>query len=210
MIFEDVLNIMNAPNNKALEKSLADCHINGVFSLVVGGDVDEDGELIHGTLTRVFIATKKISPFDIQFHSHRYSLSIGVVSGCFEHHVATDTRLEKFTSDSVRMKIFEYKSPINGGTGLTTFGEGGFDLVSYKVPVGAELHLPFHRLHTVSCKKNTIWIVKEHGFETDSSIVLGTSFQTEGLYNTPKQFQVNDMFTLVHSKLSKLVNSLGD
>lgn len=207
MIFNHVLDLMENPDNKALDKSLADCHVDGVFSLVVGGEKDSNGELIHGTLTRIFIATKKISPFDIQFHSHRYSLTIGVISGSFEHHIAkSSSAYEFYQGDASKLNCYEYKSPINGGTGLAHKGEGLYTLSSYKVPVGAEIYLPHDLLHTVSCKKGTIWIVKEHGFEEDSSVVLGTSFQTEGLYNQPKQFQINDMFTLVYGKLNKLVN----
>ena len=206
MIFDDVLELMKTPNKKALDKSLADCHVKGCFSLVVGGEEDESGELQHGTLTRIFIATKKISPFDIQFHSHRYPLTIGVINGCFEHHLALPYNYSESTCYSyVTMKEYKYTSPLNGGIGLTSQGEATYSLKSYSIPVGGEIYLDETDIHTVSVSKGSIWIVKEHGFASDSSVVLGTSFQTDGLYNPPQQFQVNDVYTLVYDKLKKLV-----
>ena len=63
MLFDEVLEMMRNPNKDSLVKSLADVHCKGLFSLVVGGTE-------NGNLTRIFYATKKIKPFDIQFHSH--------------------------------------------------------------------------------------------------------------------------------------------
>lgn len=201
MIFNEVYEMMKNPNQDSLNKSLNDVHLKGVFSLVVGGTE-------NGLLTRVFIATKKIKPFDIQFHSHRYNLTIGVIHGNFKHHIA----LEDFGSDyhkgkNVRMNSYEYKSPLNGGNGLTKTGGSCYELQSYDVPVGGEIFLPNDLIHSVSVSKGSMWIVQEHGFVDDSSTVLGTSFITEGLYNEPKQYQVNDMYQLVFEKLKKLVDT---
>lgn len=207
MIFDDVLELMETPNKKALDKSLADCHVKGVFSLVVGGEQDENGDLKHGTLTRVFIATKSIKPFGIQFHSHRYALKIGVITEGFTHHVAKeDLTSDYYNGDAVKLKTYSYKSPLNGGNGLTECDESVYGLSSYKVPKGSELYLPHDLIHTVSAKKGCIWVVQELGFVEDSSVVLGTPFQSEGLYNQPQQFQVNDMYTLVYEKLKRLFN----
>lgn len=200
MIFDEVYEMMKHPDQDALNKSLNDVHLKGVFSLVVGGTE-------NGSLTRIFIANKKIKPFDIQFHSHRYNLTIGVVHGNFKHHVA----LEYFGSNyhegkSIHMKSYEYKSPLNGGNGLTKTGDDIYHLRSYNVPVGGELFLPYDLIHSVSVSKGSVWIVQEHGFVDDSSTVLGTPFITEGLYNEPKQYQVNDMYQLVFEKLKKLVD----
>lgn len=199
MIFNELYEMMKNPSKESLDMSLANCHIDGVFSLVVGGNE-------HGKLTRVFIATKKIKPFDIQFHTHRYNLRIGVIHGNFTHHTA----LEGFTSDlysgeAVSLKSYEYKSPLNGGTGLVGTGESCYILKTSDIPIGGELYLPYDLLHTVSCAKGTIWVVQELGFEDDSSTVLGVDFTTDGLYTEPKQFQVNDMFQTVLGKLKKLV-----
>lgn len=199
MLFDEVYKMMLNADKQSLDMSLQDCHVKGCFSLVVGGTE-------HGRLTRVFIATKKIKPFDIQFHSHRYDLKIGVVHGVFDHHIALeDDYGSYYNCESVRMKCFDYKSPLNGGTGLTKTGESNWKLNSYKVPVGAEMYLPYDLVHSVSCSKGSIWIVQEQGFTTDSSVVLGTDFATEGLYRKPEQFQVNNMYEQALSKLNKLV-----
>ena len=208
MIFDEILKMMTTPNQTALDMSLSDCHVDGLFSLVVGGEKDEStGKLKHGTLTRVFVATKKIKPFDIQFHSHRYGLKIGVIDGVFEHHVAYPYSVHDGIGslNTIKMKAFHYKSPLNGGTGLEYVQDGNFKLESYKIPKGGEVFLESYEIHSVSCSKGSVWIVQEQGFDCDHSVVLGTSFQTEGLYNTPKQFQTNDIFTLVYDKLKKLL-----
>lgn len=200
MLFDEVYKMMLNVDKQSLDMSLQDCHVKGCFSLVVGGTE-------HGKLTRVFIATKKIKPFDIQFHSHRYNLKIGVVHGVFDHHTALEEIGTKpyFDCEAVRMRCYEYKSPLNGGTGLTKTGESNWKLDSYKAPVGAEIFLPHDLIHSVSCSKGSIWIVQELGFMDDSSTVLGTDFATEGLYRKPEQFQVNNMYEQVLSKLKKLV-----
>lgn len=202
MIFDEVFELMTGHiDPETLTKSLADVHLKGVFSLVVGGTE-------NGSLTRIFIANKKIKPFDIQFHSHRYALTIGVVHGCFEHHVAIEeTDRSYYNAESVRLKTYVYHSPLNGGNGLVRTGVSNWRLESTQLPVGSEIFLPSDLVHSVSCSKGTIWIVKEHGFVEESSVVLGNSFITEGLYNQPQQYQVNDNFQLVLEKLKKLVDN---
>ena len=199
MIFEDLYEMMKTPNKESLDMSLADCHVKGMFSLVVGGTE-------HGELTRVFVATKKINPFDIQFHSHRYSLKIGVIHGVFDHHIASEvSSTDGVNGNVVQLKTYKYRSPLNGGNGLTKTGSSNWNLKSYKVPVGGEMYLPHDLVHSVSCSKGSMWVVQELGFQDDSSTVLGNNFSTEGLYNEPKQFQVNNMYEQVLEKLNKLV-----
>lgn len=199
MIFDDLYKMMLNVSKESLDMSIADCHIKGTFSLVVDGTE-------HGKLTRVFIATKKINPFDIQFHSHRYGLKIGVIHGVFDHHIASEVgSADIINGNVVKLKSYEYKSPLNGGTGLIGTGESLWELDSYKIPVGGEIYLPSQQIHSVSCKKGSIWVVQELGFGDDSSVVLGTDFSTEGLYNKPEQFQVNNMYEQVLNKLKKLV-----
>lgn len=199
MIFEELYEMMKNVNKDSLDMSIADCHIKGCFSLVVGGTE-------HGKLTRVFIATKKINPFDIQFHSHRYALKLGVIHGVFDHHIASEVGSTSLTNGNVvKLKSYEYKSPLNGGTGLTHTGDSLWELDSYKIPVGGEIYLPAQQIHSVSCKKGSIWVVQEQGFNCDSSVVLGTDFSTEGLYNKPEQFQVNNMYEQVLKHLKKLL-----
>lgn len=198
MIFEETLKLMENISKESLDKSIADCHIEGLFSLVVGGTE-------NGNLTRIFYATNKIKPFQAQLHSHCYDLKIGVIHGVFDHHVAYPVNPEDINPSLVTLKEYEYKSPLNGGNGLKSVGVSKYSLESAKVPVGGELYLEFSDIHTVSCSKGSMWIVQEQGFVTDSSIVLGVPFVTEGLYNAPKQYQVNDVYQLVLSKLRKVV-----
>lgn len=199
MIFEEILKYMENPNKESLEMSINNCHIKGCFSLVING-------CENGLLTRVFVATKKIKPFDIQFHSHRYDLRIGVIHGVFNHHIATeDTEESLHYGESVRMKSFDYTSPLNGGNGLKKLDESNWNLKTHNIPVGGELFLPSELIHSVSCDKGSIWVVQELGFVSDSSTVLGNSFSTEGLYSKPEQFQINNMYEQVFEKLKKLV-----
>ena len=79
------------------------------------------------------------------------------------------------------------------------------DLFNVDLPVGSEITLSHNDIHTVSCSKGSVWIVKEKGFKTKESVVLGVPFITEGLYNAPKQYQVNDVYQMVLSKLRKIV-----
>jgi hypothetical protein len=195
-VFEKFLNMMEGAPKETLEMSLADCHIKGVFSLVIGGSE-------HGRLTRVFIATKKIEMGDIQLHSHRYPLTITTLTNGFTHHIATIGGV----LSPLGASSFIYKSPLNGGHGLECGGYQWFDLESTNYPAGVVASLNYSDIHTVSCKKGTMWVVEEHGFNTDSSVVLGVPFKTDGLYNAPKQFQINDMFDKVRSQLKFLIGS---
>lgn len=194
MIFEDTLKLMENISKESLTKSIADCHIKGLFSLVVGGT--ENGEL-----TRIFYATKKIKPFQAQLHSHCYDLDIGVVHGNVKHHIATRASELEHCNSLVWMNEYKYCSPLNGGTGLSYLQETPVNLFDIDLPVGAELNLSYDEIHTVSCSKGSIWIVKEKGFKTKESVVLGVPFITEDLYTAPKQYQINDVYQIVLNKL---------
>jgi hypothetical protein len=198
MIFEQTLKLMENISSESLNKSIADCHIEGLFSLVVGGT--ENGEL-----TRIFYATKKIKPFQAQLHSHCYDLNIGVVHGNVKHHIAEHTSKVSHYHSLVWLKEYKYCSPLNGGNGLTYLQETPVDLFDVDLPVGGEICLSYDEIHTVSCSKGSIWIVREKGFKTKESVVLGVPFITEGLYNAPKQYQINDVYQLVLDKLRKVV-----
>ena len=87
MIFKDLhkamMNIINCDKQDVIfSMSLKNCHAKGLFSLVV--------ESNNGQLLRVFVAQEDVNPFDIQLHSHKYDLTIGVLCGEFTHHDATD------------------------------------------------------------------------------------------------------------------------
>src|SRR6185369_8910970 len=104
-IVEDLKNF----NNPSIKLSLNNVHAEGLFSLVISGTE-------HGKLTRVFIADKRLAPFDVQLHTHRYPLQITAVKGIIKHHLAERVSEPDFTS--INIPEYEYKSFLNGGFGL--------------------------------------------------------------------------------------------
>ena len=184
------------PDKDALSKSLRDVHCKGLFSLVINGTE-------HGRLTRVFIATEKIKPMQIQLHSHRYGITLTPLNGVvMEHTFNNAVGLGCFTSS-----LFNYKSPLNGGNGLEYVRDVKGFITSQYLPIGCSTKMGGNDIHTISCSKGSIWIVEEQGFSQDSSLVIGTPFITENLYKEPKQFEVNDNFQLVSIKLDEIINS---
>lgn len=183
------------PSTEALEKSLRDVHVKGLFSLVISGTE-------HGKLTRVFIATDKIRPQQIQLHSHRYGIKLTPLFGEVTEHTFITGSPNEFTSS-----IFEYKSPLNGGNGLKYLHDTKGSIFTQTLPIGTTSEMKGDEIHTISCSKGSIWIVEEQGFTTDRSLVVGTPFVTDNLYNEPKQFEVNDNFQKVKTILKSIINS---
>jgi len=205
--FQAFTRIMANPNQDALAKSMDDVHHPGVFSLVIAGT--ENGQLI-----RVFVADKKIKPFAVQLHTHRYRLKLTVLKGEVKHHVAefaTPYRLRQdcvtMPKQAVGLDKYKYRSPLNGGTGLEYAGYEMVGLSEYAMPVGSRVFMNTTDAHTVSCSKGSMWLVEEQGFVEDHSYVWGVPFVLEGLYKKPAQYQVNDMFQRVLLHLRKLVQA---
>jgi len=188
-------NDLLAAKPEELSLSVDNCHADGLFSLVFNGTE-------FGKLTRAFIATKKIKPFDVQLHTHTYNLTITAVQGVITHHVA-DIGVNKKTL----MPYYEYRSPLNGGNGLSFSGHKGVDLNSYYLPPTSIVGLSYNDYHTVSCDKNSIWIVEEHGFTLDSSRVLGSPFTTDNLYPKPTMYQINDRAQTLKNAIKKHLNA---
>jgi|JI10StandDraft_1071094.scaffolds.fasta_scaffold633183_2 hypothetical protein len=184
------------PNPESLKLSLADTHQKGIFSLVVGGTE-------FGKLTRVFISETKLKPFDVQFHTHRYPIRLTMIKGNIKHYVAFPTQIKD--AHSVELSEFEYKSPLNGGSGLKYLQEGMFVIKDYSLPVGSTIEMTENEYHTMACSKGSIWIVEEQGFKTESSRVLGVPFITDGLYKEPKMFQVNDKCQVLAKELKRII-----
>ena len=197
-VFEDFYKKLMGAKSESLQKSIANCHTDGLFSLVFDGAE-------NGGLTRAFIATKKISPCEIALHTHCYPLTLAVVHGSVKHHLAYLSKGGVREDVHNRMPTYSYHSPLNGGNGLSYTGDGVFYLEEHTLPRGCAVDLDAHSLHSVSCSKGSIWIVQEHGFVTNTSSVVGAPFETNGLYTEPKQFQVNDMHKLVANKLKKML-----
>jgi hypothetical protein len=191
-----VYDYLKNPNIESLNLSMADTHHNGLFSLVISGTE-------FGNLTRVFISDTDLFPFEVQLHTHRYPIRLTTIKGSIKHFVAF--RSEFVDCDTVELSEFNYKSPLNGGNGLSYEKETNVIIKDYHLPVGSTLQMTENEFHTVSCNKGSIWIVEEQGFVNDFSRVLGVPFITDGLYNPPASFQVNDKVQIVTKEIKKLI-----
>jgi hypothetical protein len=178
----------------AINKSLANVHAKGLFSLVAEGA--ENGKLL-----RIFIADTKIRPFDIQLHSHRYSINLIPIKGCVKQHIATPGKIE--------MPMYKYHSFLNGGDGLKFQRTGKFNIQEMFIPKAAVLHMDEDEIHTISCTRGSMWIVEELGFKRDFSFVLGVPFIVEGLYTEPPMFQINDKAQLVLQEINGILKDFG-
>jgi len=195
-LFKRVLACLESPDLDAIKLSLNDVHSNGIFSLVVSGT--EPGRLL-----RVFIADRKLKPYEVQLHTHRYPINLVVVTGNITHFVTEPGR----TYGYCKLPVYGYKSFLNGGNGLTYLREQEFKIDSYKIPPGSSIHLDVWVYHTMACSKGSIWIVEELGFKLDHSLVLGIPFVTTGLYNKPEMFQINDKCQLVMTLLREKIKA---
>ena len=179
----------------AIKKSLNNVHSNGLFSLVVSGE--ENGKLL-----RVFIADKKLKPFDVQLHSHRYAIKLTPINGRVKQHVA-------ITGAQISIPVYKYKSFLNGGSGLEFSHIGNCDVSEFLIPKMATILMSETEIHTISCSKNSIWIVEELGFATEESTVLGVPFTVDGLYTEPTMFQINDKCQTVLKHVNQILKDFG-
>lgn len=180
-------------DEKTLSMSLSDVHAKGMFSLVISGN--EPGKLI-----RVFIAKEKLRAFDVAMHTHRYPVKITAIKGKINQIIGTPTVNDIYPV----MSVYNYKSFLNGGEGLSYINETPVIINEFTQPISSCLKMGSDIFHTMSCSKGSIWIVEEMGFETDSSKVIGIPFTSENLYNKPEMFQVNHAAQLVLKELNLL------
>lgn len=166
-----------------------------LFSLVVDGSE-------AGLLTRIFISTGRLQPFEVQLHTHRYPITITTIRGDITHHKAI-----KSDAGEVSISEYDYKSFLNGGGGLKYVGETRISCSEYKVPQGSTIFLSEKEYHTISCDQYAMWIVQEEGFKTQESSVLGIPFVLDGLYSEPAMFQINDKRQIVLRELKKIVEA---
>lgn len=193
---EKLVSIMDAlmcPNKESLELSMNHVHGVDIFSLVIRGTE-------FGKLTRIFISDRKLKPIDVQYHTHTYPLIITALKGVIVHHNAT---IEKH---GVCLPLYEYKSPLNGGSGLSYMKDVKVELSDHVLPVGSITEMNYDDFHTMSCSKGSMWMVEELGFQSNKSLVLGMPFITDGLYKKPEMFQINDMSQRVLTEVRKLVD----
>ena len=76
------LDLLNENNPELYSMSRADVHARELYSIVLKQHED-------GRLTRAFIALEEVKPFDIQLHTHAYSIDITAITGLIRHHIAT-------------------------------------------------------------------------------------------------------------------------
>lgn len=177
----------------AINKSLNNVHSNGLFSLVVDGE--ENGKLL-----RVFIADKKLKPFEVQLHSHRYDINLTPIHGNVKQHVAVN-------GTKTTIPTYTYKSFLNGGSGLEFRNIGNYDISEFFMPHGSTVYMNEREIHTISCSKGSIWIVEELGFKTEESTVLGIPFTVDGLYTEPTMFQINDKCQIVLKYVNQILKN---
>ena len=192
---ERILKKLETPNNESLKMSMKHCHVIGMFSLVVDGDE-------FGKLTRIFISKKQLKAFEVQFHTHRYPIRLTALKGDINHHNAI-----KHENDTICMNEYAYKSCLNGGDGLTYIGKTKVNCFDYKLPIGSTVNLDIHDYHTMSCGKNSMWIVEELGFESEESSVLGVPFVLNDLYSEVDMPEIKDKSQEVIKELKKILNS---
>lgn len=191
----EILSHVQKKNNESLKMSMRDVHAKGMFSLVIAGDQP-------GRLTRIFIAEEKLRPFDVQYHTHRYPITITILKGDITHYRAFESKLKNDTS---RISLYEYRSILNGGDGLTYKKE--IDILQHmtKMPVGSQIDLGIDDFHTMSCSKGSMWIVEEKGFDQEYSEVLGVPFVTDDLYKAPAMFQIVDKTQAVSRQIRNIL-----
>jgi len=188
--------IIDSADSESLNMSLDNVHAKGIFSLVISGTE-------HGKLTRIFVAHKKLKPYKVQLHTHRYPLRLTIIKGDIIHHIA------KLNDDgSVILPLNSYKSPLNGGKGISSMGFAICDIVDQYLPAGSVINLTEDDFHTMSCSKGSIWIVEEMGFRHDESYVIGVPFETPNNYTKPGQYQINNNITVAFDAIKKLINKL--
>jgi|GEM_PF-2348105 len=194
----DLRHKLENPDQVSLNMSMADVHSPGVFSLVVSGTEP-------GKLTRIFIADKKLKPYEVQLHTHRYPIRLTALTGSIRQIIGVpDPEFRRLRGD-ILMSKYNYLSPLNGGHGLTYHSDVMVDIKDYPMPPGSQILMSEIDFHTMSCSKGSMWVVEELGFRVDASQVLGVPFITDGLYKEPKQFQIGDKLQSVLKVVRKMI-----
>lgn len=189
---------LKSADNSSLEMSMGDVHAKGLFSLVFDGHK-------AGHLMRAYLASRKVKPFDAQFHSHTYDLKITVLKGQVIHHIAKKS--DAAAKGALTIPAYQYKSPLNGGDGVLAYTDDEtFVMEEYVIPPTATLFLKHNDIHTISCSKGAIWVVEELGFKATKTTVLGSPFCVDDLYRKPQQFEINDYYQKLRRATQKLIN----
>ena len=202
-IFKEACNYLSKePNRQNIDMSLKNTHVKGMYSIVL--NIDNDGNLF-----RVFYATEEIKPYEIALHEHRYNLTLGFIDGCIKQHSLIETYTEVCTCERIDLPVFKYETPLNGGNGLTYIVDIFAYIISTDMPLYSSVYLNANDIHTISCTKDSMWIVREEtlGYNKNYSYVYGKPFTTDGLYDKISDEEYNNIFNLIKDKLKPINNT---
>ena len=205
-IFKEACNYLSKePNRQNIDMSLKNTHVKGMYSIVL--NIDNDGNLF-----RVFYATEEIKPYEIALHEHRYNLTLGFIDGCIKQHSLIETYTEVCTCERIDLPVFKYETPLNGGNGLTYIVDIFAYIISTDIPLYSSVYLNANDIHTISCTKDSMWIVREEtlGYNKNYSYVYGKPFTTDGLYDKISDEEYNNIFNLIKDKLKPYLNCINN
>ena len=205
-IFKEACNYLSKePNRQNIDMSLKNTHVKGMYSIVL--NIDNDGNLF-----RVFYATEEIKPYEIALHEHRYNLTLGFIDGCIKQHSLIETYTEVCTCERIDLPVFKYETPLNGGNGLTYIVDIFAYIISTDMPLYSSVYLNANDIHTISCTKDSMWIVREEtlGYNKNYSYVYGKPFTTDGLYDKISDEEYNNIFNLIKDKLKPYLNCINN
>ena len=199
------LDLLNENNPELYTMSRADVHARELYSIVLKQHDD-------GRLTRAFIALDEVKPFDIQLHTHAYSIDITALTGLVRHHIATPILLNT-TCPYTRMPAYRYRSMLREEFVEQRFVPDGVMKVhveDYYIPPGGSIYLESTDIHTVSCSAKSIWIIEEGNRVSDDSLFLGIPFNKGTMYRSlvesPKE--VDMCVKYLRDTLTNLVGSV--
>jgi hypothetical protein len=194
-----LLGLLENANPKSLKMSLANCHAEGLFSLVFSGTES-------GNLVRAFIAYKEVEAGKIALHSHKYPIKLTTLTTGITHHVATVHDNHK---GHISLPKYRYNSSGMGPDRFEHLGNSLITLNDYSIPIGAMIYMEHHQIHTVSCKKGSMWIIQEKGMKEDTSQFLGYPFEQCNLYRKALDKEILESSTYVHNALNNLIRKFG-
>lgn len=192
---EDLNKLISNPEGE--EMTLNNCHVHGMISYVFG--VSKVNRQFDGGafLTRAFIASDIINPYDIQMHTHKYNLTIIPLTSGVRNISAKKKRKHStlFLDEYIYKEgKFKYKDVTN------------LEIKDIPLQVGVPFIMKSTDIHTIyTTEGNTCWVVIESPRsskeEVGSSRFYGIPFKTEGLYTKPKENEI----TAARDKVSELI-----
>jgi hypothetical protein len=194
---KQIEHLLNTVNESIIDKSMNDCHVNGLFRLTLS-DKNSD------TTINAYITEKEIYPYDISLRTYRHGFNITTLTSGIKHHVAKVVK-GPINGESVYINKFKYQNPLNGGRGIEFYGGVDLSITGYDAPTLTRLQLNSSHIHSLSCRAGSIWLAEETINPDDElySFVYGSPFATEGLYNTPNGDQILNRWQTVKAVVKK-------